>query len=525
MNLSEIHQVLLNFEKRAENKPDEIIAETFVDAAPLIQVISAPLNQVIFGRRGTGKTHALRFCLANARSGGDPAAYIDIRSIGSNGSFYADVSVAPIERGLRLVSDILSALSDELLEIAVAKLPDAINPDQITLRVDDLASAVGAVKIVGPVAIETVERSQTSGNREISLGGGIDKAGVVAELGLSQARSQEKEFTERRVFNESFVATLDFGRVQVALAGLLEVLGVKRFWLLLDEWSETPREIQPYLADLIRKVLLPIRGLVIKVAAIEQRSSFIIDAPNQRYIGLELGADIAADLNLDEFLVFDYDEDRALSFFRDLLYKNYIALGGADTEIRDPGNLIANLFTEKRAFEEFVRAVEGVPRDALNLMSKAVMKAYGQKIGVDTIRRAALDWYQSDKINVLNGSPELQAALNHIIDEIIGQRKARAFLFPSNTRNMVIDRLYDARVLHLLKKNISSRDEPGRRYDAWKIDYGCYVDLIRTQNAPQGLLPVDDAGFVDIPHDDYRSIRRAVLTPEDIERFRGGVAG
>lgn len=234
---------------------------------------------------------------------------------------------------------------------------------------------------------------------------------------------------------------------------------------------------------------------------------------------MELGADISADLNLDEFLVFDYDEDKALSFFRDLIYKNYIALGGDYEDFRTPQALSAALFTEKRAFEEFVRAVEGVPRDALNLISKAVMKSYGQKIGVDIVRKAALDWYQSDKVNVVSSSPELQITLNHIIDEVIGSRRARAFLFASNSRNEIIDRLYDARVIHLLKKNISSRDEPGKRYDAWKIDYGCYVDLIRTQNAPLGLLPDGEGVFVDVPDDDYRSIRRAVLTMEDLRKF------
>lgn len=194
-------------------------------------------------------------------------------------------------------------------------------------------------------------------------------------------------------------------------------------------------------------------------------------------------------------------------------------MAGEKVEIESSLELSAILFTEKRAVEEFTRAVEGVPRDALNLVSKIVTKAYGKKAGVDDIRRAALDWYTQDKVNVVNSSPELHKVLNHIIDEIIGNRRARAFLFPSNFRHQVIDSLYDARVLHLLKKNISSRDEPGKRYDVWKIDYGCYVDLIRTQKAPMGLLPDENERFIEVPTDDYRSIRRAVLLPEDLERF------
>jgi hypothetical protein len=60
-------------------------------------------------------------------------------------------------------------------------------------------------------------------------------------------------------------------------------------------------------------------------------------------------------------------------------------------------------------------------------------------------------------------------------------------------------------------------DEPGARYDVYKIDYGCYVDLINTAKMPEGLFEADETGaeqFVEVPKDDYRSIRRAILKLE-----------
>jgi hypothetical protein len=53
-----------------------------------------------------------------------------------------------------------------------------------------------------------------------------------------------------------------------------------------------------------------------------------------------------------------------------------------------------------------------------------------------------------------------------------------------------------------------------------QIDYGCYVHLLGTTAAPQRFLSEgadDDAAFgavmatVEVPEDDYRAIRRAVL--------------
>lgn len=521
VEVSAIHKVLLNFEKRAENKPDEVIATTFVDAAPLLDILQAPVNQVIFGRRGTGKTHALKYCLSTARTAQEPAVYIDIRSIGSNGSFYADTSVPEVERGLALVNDILKALLDELYTLAVQRIDEGLNSTQITQRLDDMADAIGNVRLSG----------ELSTREDISADDATDGA---FEAGAEMSGTRPKGFIKGRIGDKKSITTretttrtgyeqrfINFAHTQIALKGLLDILAVQKMWLFLDEWSETPRAIQPYLADLIRKTILPTGKVIVKIAAIEQRSSFVNKRDVGDYIGLELGADISADLNLDDFLVFDYDEEKAITFFKELVYKNYCALSGGNIEVPSAAELSTILFTEKRAVEEFTRAVEGVPRDALNLISKIVTKAYGRKAGVDDIRRAALDWYTQDKVSVVNSSPELHKVLNHIVDEVIGNRRARAFLFPSNHRHHVIDNLYDSRVLHLLKKNISSRDEPGRRYDVWKIDYGCYVDLIRTQKAPIGLLPDEEGTFVEVPTDDYRSIRRAVLQPEDLERFMG----
>src|SRR5690606_5215089 len=112
-----------------------------------------------------------------------------------------------------------------------------------------------------------------------------------------------------------------------------------------------------------------------------------------------------------------------------------------------------------------------------------------------------------------------------VIDQVIGERRARAFLLRSDISHPLIDSLFDARVLHILKKSISAHDQPGVRYDVYKLDYGCYVDLITTQRAPQGLLQLDTdpdeaAEYVEVPPDDYRSIRRAIL---DLREFEAAV--
>lgn len=83
----------------------------------------------------------------------------------------------------------------------------------------------------------------------------------------------------------------------------------------------------------------------------------------------------------------------------------------------------------------------------------------------------------------------------------------------SSTRDRRIETLFDLRILHILKRNVSSNENPGVRYDVYKFDYGCYVDLISTASSPNGLYEDDDGSWVEVPVDDYRSIRRAILDP------------
>jgi hypothetical protein len=243
-----------------------------------------------------------------------------------------------------------------------------------------------------------------------------------------------------------------------------------------------------------------------------------LDEPDAR--AQAVGADISADLNLDDFLVFDNDQEKAVEFFKRLIFKHYQS-ERPDEEIENPDQLVRLAFTQSPVFEEFVRAVEGVPRDALSLIGKAVTRSFGRKIAMNDIRAAARDWYHQDKANPIRGNTELRGLLEDIVEEIIGRRRARAFLFPTASADPRIEQLFDARLLHILRKNVSSRDEPGVRYDVYKIDYGCYVDLMTTTRSPLGLFQEEEGDeYQEVPKDDYRSIRRAILRLEPDGSFK-----
>lgn len=527
--IKSIQKSFIDFGFRAEKSSSDTLAETFVDAAPLLDLLASRNSTIMYGRRGTGKTHALKYLEQFVESVGDVAIYLDMRSIGSNSSIYNDEKRSISDRATQLINDVLQSMLSSFYNLALVAIETAPHAAEITKRIDDYQAAISSVTVRGVVENETYSETNQSEsvNAKMEASLSVDNP-VSTSLNLSNASSKQQALTKKTAGIEAL--HVDFGSIQSALAGLIAVLGVNRLWLLIDEWSEVPLSLQPYLADLMRRTILPVDRCILKVAAIEHRSNFSLRYKKGEYIGLELGADISANLNLDDFLVFDADENRSVQFFKNLIFKHYSNSSQASKEITSADNMIQAVFTQKNVFAEFVRAIEGVPRDALSLAATVATKAFGSKISMNDVHTGARDWYQRDKASVLRGNPHLEDIMALIRDDVIGKRKARAFLFPNNIKSNVIEELFDARLLHILKKNISSKEEPGMRYDAFKIDYGCYVDLINTESAPVGLFEALEASegepadlketFVEVPKDDYRSIRRAILAPELLSNLK-----
>jgi hypothetical protein len=153
------------------------------------------------------------------------------------------------------------------------------------------------------------------------------------------------------------------------------------------------------------------------------------------------------------------------------------------TTFSTPEKLTGIAFTQDNVFREFVRAAEGIPRDAFSILSLAAQNSTGIAISMDTVRKSSKTWYQRDKETAVAANLAARKLLHWIVDEVIGHRRSRAFLLEGSQSHVLIDNLFDDRVIHLLKRNISAHDQPGVRYDVYKIDYGCYVDLLSTASA------------------------------------------
>jgi hypothetical protein len=519
-----LNQAFLRLSRRAEQSDPVKLVETFVDVGPLFTLLSSTDHQILYGRRGTGKTHALSYLADEMGRRGDVAVFVDMRTIGSTGGIYGDPNIPITERGTRLLLDTLGVIHEGLVDYALAKQYESGDAGQALVLLDRLAEEIAtSVRVVGTVRTDDANTSTSSSDSHLRAGLTLS---MNPSLRLEGSGGDASEAAaEHRVTREGVeLHRVHFGAVSSVMRDLVPALGVRRLWVLIDEWSSTPLDLQPLLADLFRRSLFPVQGITVKLGAIEQRSDFRVSLPSGDHLGIEVGADAAADINLDDFMVFGNDAERAKEFFQALLHKHVVAaLSDLDADVvppATPAQLVQRSFTQRNAFDEYVKAAEGVPRDAINIITIAATRAGDQVISVPDIRSAARVWYQRDKEAALG--EDARALLVWIMSEVIGDRQARAFMLEQgeDRRHPLIQSLYDARVLHLLRRGIAARDRPGVRFNGWGLDYGCYIDLINTAKAPRGLFEIDpdegDAAFVEVPSDDYRSIRRAIL---DLDAF------
>jgi hypothetical protein len=298
------------------------------------------------------------------------------------------------------------------------------------------------------------------------------------------------------------------------------------FFILLDEWSSIPFDLQPYLAEFLKRGILPNPSVVVKIASLEYRSHFGFRHDNGEFTGIEVGSDVSAALDIDDYFIYDRNQDSVIDIFSEILYRHLdseLPERYLESTLNIPNSIVARsrLFTNKNVFTELVRASEGIPRDLINIFSSAFFDA--RRRARDTIDQkavlaAARQWFEQDKQKNLD--QELSDTLRRIVDEVIGRRRARSFLISRELEKYrMIQRLFDSRVLHLMQRGYADKDNPGTRYNIYTLDYGTYVDLLNTSKEPQLELQADSTESADtvVPFDDKRSIRRIVLTEAILE--------
>lgn len=507
---------LLGIRGRAERLDLDQIVETFSVVGPLLDLISVEDHQVIFGRRGTGKTHALRYLYANRTEENDCAVFVDMTNLGSDISIYNDTNFTVNERATRLLIDCLAHIQDGLLDYLTSGLK--IDFEKAADALDRLSDAISQVRVSGSVAVSEENTEETSKRRSLGAMLAVPSGDSSVDTRFESAVASKNVTSVNRSGQEH--TTVRFPQLGASLRDICQLIPARRIWIIFDEWSAIPTSLQPFLADMLKRAFFNLQKVSVKIGAIEHRTRFLLDDDPANPIGLEVTADIRSNLRLDDYLLFDNDSSACVDFFKEFLFRHAKGFckekGLPEPESSD--DFYRKAFNQKTAFEEFVKAAEGVPRDALHIAANCAQKSMKNLIDVPTVRSAAHRYFQEDKSSQVDENPALRDLLQFIIDRAIRQKRTNSFLLEVGTKDYNVDLLFDRRLVHIRQRNVSSRDTAGARYLHYKIDYGCYVDLVATKHMPREIdfsvdAAIEDvAAGVEVPtEDDARSYRRSIL--------------
>jgi hypothetical protein len=439
----QINNALMRLYKRAENLEGALLDDTFVPIPQIDTLLSMPEHHVLYGRRGTGKTHTLRRLERQRKLVGGAALYLDLRTVGSESGLYNDQEISLQSRATTLLVDVVNAIHDGILELVLTEDRFTEDLHNFSQALDALRNAATQVKIQRSVEKEA---TQTAG-------------------GQTRRKSEERYHVV-------------FGTLASAFREVAKALGDQSLWLMLDEWSSLPIELQPYLADMLRRSVFSLR-IPVKIGAIERRSRFSEPRPNGDYVGIELGSE-ATTIDIDEYMAFSKGATYARAFFGQLLFRHTTGLL-TDYEGKPLYNsaedLIGMAFTGD-AFIRFVEGSEGLPRDALEIVQKCASQAVDRQITISYVNSACTSYFLQSKEGKL--SPTAHSALREMISRCVEmESRMIALRRPIQSRKEVIAELYDQRLIHRRDQGVSLPDKPaGDTYDMFLVDLGCFTELI-----------------------------------------------
>ncbi|GBF33409.1 hypothetical protein DCCM_2510 [Desulfocucumis palustris] len=331
-------------------------------------------------------------------------------------------------------------------------------------------------------------------------------------ISLSPEVTGNGESTKETQTTSQQLKYISFSEMSEVMTHFFESINVDRLFFLIDEWSEIPIQIQPLLAELLKRAFITLK-ITIKIAAIPNRTRLMLD----NRTGLEDGGDIFGH-QLDYRFIYELHPDVTKKFFNELLYNQLSLINKSlfkpffEQSLSQPNQSFINVFLANQALREILIASAGIPRDFLSIFINAytnfVNRNTTQKhMALTDIRTATVAWYEVDKKKAVESNQNAKIMLDKIIKEIILDKKSCHFLIPEKYEtNTILNDLIDLRIIHLRKRGISHKGNKGVPYNVYYLDYACYTSSNVYHNKINSNL-LNDIETVD----DFREIRRISL--------------
>jgi hypothetical protein len=457
-------------------------------------------NQIIFGRRGTGKSHFLRAFNQQINE-----------EIGNNqiSIYFSCIDVIETPPDIEKFSDELRDrnYADYYFRKLLLKFADLFT-DVITNYISNKRSLSKEVlKQVDSIIDKRILNEIYRGSEEIIIKTNISgstlkkrssRGFVLQRIGTFLPFLQlgkEKDLRNGTHENEIRYYTTDLTKLKDAIVELLELLQIDTLYICIDEWAELDKSvnstIQIHFAQKIKKFLFKNPRISIKIASIWHETELSYKTLNaSRSGGLEIGQDIYKSIDLDT--LFLENEKTIVDFLSNLIFKriNFFLNNKLEYLKKNQdylATLIDEIFGTAKNFKELVSASHGVPRDFLELFARCLNLAENRLdkyiIDRNLVEEVAINYFKNEKRALISGN-ESYIQFSSLIDNYIKEKNVRFFAVKTSIYKYSIEikELVDKKLL----QQIPSANIPREIRDNFKvflIDYGNYCEYLKAHKA------------------------------------------
>lgn len=422
----------------------------YIDVGNHLERLKAKQHQIIFGRRGSGKSSLLvHFKNNESKKLKIHTIYVDTDELKRLG--YPDLLI-------------------RLLLAVLEKMPSANHwwrrwifyRNDVQIYIDELRKLLKKADESQVVEQENLEKGANAGMQygPVSFSG----SGTISQGKQSEFLEQKLDSLERNL--------TDYKK---ALTKSLNSSKFKNSYILIDDFYLLPRNRQPDVIDYLHRLF---RGtdFYLKIGTVRHRTSLIRNI--KQTIGVKLRQDVE-EINLDRTLE---DLDATSDYLSKMLDSMASSLGIEDAS--------TNLFNQQ-GFESLVLASGGVPRDFLNIFVEAINSSLStgksRWLTPTHIWKGASRLSYRTKLSNLRSDTSSEATkLEQIFRDLfhfcIQEKKKTAFLISQEESQKypeiheLILQLMDFKLIHVIEPDTSAAAGRKGRFEAYTLDFSLFME-------------------------------------------------
>lgn len=420
----------------------------YIDFSNNLERLKAKQHQIIFGRRGSGKS-CLLVHFKNTISNKDSLEiYIEADEIKRLG--YPDI-----------LTRLLLSIMEKILNSRNWWQKIIYSKSKLNKSIKNLR------KLLDQAESRQVkqEESQTT-----NYSTKAEKGFFSGSFGKSNSLGKLSEF------QESKLDTLEryLSDYKNALKEEIKKRNLQTVYILLDDFYLIKKERQPDVVDYLHRL---VRGteMYLKIGTVKHRT--ILVRNEEQTIGVVLNQDIEP-INLDRTLENLTAPTQFLS--------NLLNSLGEKVGLSNPANDLFN----PQALEKLVIASGGVPRDFLTILVDAIENAISQNrnyITPTNVWKSASSFSYQNKLKDLRvdvgaDAQSIEKVFRDILKFCIIDKKRTSFLVSQEEAQIEINihelilQLMDGKLLHIIEPDTSAASNRPGRYEAYTLDFSLFME-------------------------------------------------